>query len=257
MKAWLSIAAAATLASFGLVIGSAPTCAAEIKVLSSNAMTDVMASLVPEFERTTGHKVVAVTEPTTAIMNRIKAGESADVIILIRQSVDELTKTGKVVAGSAADLATTSLGIAVRSGAPKPDIGTVEKFKEAMLKANSVAVSEVGASGIHFRRALERLGIADVMKPKLKLLPGAARTAELVAKGDADVAVQMVSELQPVSGVEIVSPLPGDLHLQILLTAALDASAKEPDAGSALIKFLASPAASPVLRKKGMEGVQF
>jgi molybdate transport system substrate-binding protein len=219
-------------------------------------MTDVMGDLVPEFERATGHKVVATFEPTNAIMNRIKAGESADVIILIRQSIDELRKTGKVVPGTEADLAKTSLGIAVRAGAPRPDISSVEAFKDAMLNAKSVAISEMGASGLHFRRMLDRLGIGEAMKPKLKILPGGTRTAELVAKGDAEVAVQMMSELQPVSGAEIVGRLPGDLHYEILLTAALDASGKEPAAGTALIKFLANPTISPVLKKKGMEAAQ-
>jgi molybdate transport system substrate-binding protein len=256
MRAWLSIAAAASLACFGALATVAPTCAAEVKVLSSNAMTDVMTDLVPEFERTTGHKVVAILEPTNAVMNRIKAGESGDVIILIQASLDELKKTGKIVPGSEANLAKTSLGLAVRAGAPKPDISTVEAFKDAMLNAKSVAVSEVGASGLHFRRVLERLGIGEAMKPKLKIIPGATRTAELVAKGDAEAAVQMMSELQPVSGAEIVGSLPGDLHYEILLTAALDESAKEPAAGAALIKFLASPTISPVLKKKGMEGAQ-
>lgn len=139
MRSWLSIAVAATLASFGLLSGGAPTYAAEVKILSSNAMTEVMTDLVPEFERATGHKVVTTFEPTNAIMNRIKAGESADVIILIRQSIDELRKTGKVVPGSEVDLAKTSLGIAVRAGAPKPDISTVEAFKDAMLSAKGLS----------------------------------------------------------------------------------------------------------------------
>jgi len=254
MRAWSSIAAAAILALLGFFAGGGPTWAAEVKVLSSNAMTDVMTDLVPEFERTTGHKVVATYGPTNAILTRLKAGEPADVVVLLRQSIDELKMTGKVVPGSEVDLAKTSLGIAVRAGAPKPDISTAEAFKDAMLKARSVALSEVGASGIQFRRVLERLGIAEAMQPKLKVLPGATRTADLVAKGDAEIAVQMMSELQAVPGVQIVGPLPGALHYEILLTAALDAGAKEPAAGTALIRFLASPSISPVLKKKGMEG---
>src|SRR4051812_45185564 len=166
MRAWSSIAAAAILALLGFFAGGGPTWAAEVKVLSSNAMTDVMTDLVPEFERTTGHKVVATYEPTNAILTRLKAGEPADVVVLLRQSIDELKMTGKVVPGSEVDLAKTSLGIAVRAGAPKPDISTAEAFKEAMLKARSVALSEVGASGIQFRRVLERLGIAEAMQPQ-------------------------------------------------------------------------------------------
>jgi molybdate transport system substrate-binding protein len=255
MEPWFGVASA-TIACFCLLVMGGPVSAAEVKVLSSNAMTDVMADLVPEFERTTGHKVVAIFEPTNAVVSRIKAGESGDTIILIRSSLEELKKTGKIVTGSEANLAKTSLGLAVRAGAPKPDISTPEAFKDAMLKAKSVAISEVGASGLQFRRVLDRLGIAEIMKPKLKLLPGAARTAELAANGDVDIAVQMMSELQGIPGAEIVGPLPGDLHYEILLAAGLDASAKEPQAGAALIKFLASPSASPILKRKGMEGAQ-
>lgn len=255
MRGWLSIVIAATLTSLSVLVGGAPTCAAEIKVLSSNAMSDVMADLLPEFERTSGHKVVATYGPTPAVMSRIKAGEPADVVILGRQSIDELKKIGKVVPGSEADLAKTSVGIAVRAGAPKPDISTVEAFKNAMLSAQSVAASE-GASGNHFRRVLERLGIAEAMKPKLKTIPGAAHTAKLVAAGEVEMAVQMMSELQAVPGAEIAGPLPGDLHFELLLAAALDANAKETEAAATLIKFLASPAASLVLKRKGMEPAQ-
>ncbi len=255
MRGWLSIAIAATLASLSIPAGGAPTCAAEIKVLSSNAMSDAMADLLPEFERTSGHKVVATYGPSPAVMNRIKAGEPADIVVLGRQSIDELKKAGKVVPGSEADLAKTTAGIAVRAGAPKPDISTVEAFKNAMLSAQSVAVSE-GASGNHFRRVLDRLGIAEAMKPKLKVVPGAAHTAKLVAAGEAEIAVQLMSELQAVPGAEIAGPLPGDLHFELLLAAALDANAKEPEAAATLIKFLASPAVSPVLKRKGMEPAQ-
>jgi molybdate transport system substrate-binding protein len=178
------------------------------------------------------------------------------VIVLIRASLDELKKTGRIVPGSETNLATTSLGLAVRAGAPKPDISTVEAFKDAMLKAKSVAISEVGASGLYFRRVLDRLGIAEAMKPKLKVIPGGARTAELAAKGEAEIAVQMRSELQGVPDAEIVGPLPGDLHYEILLAAGLDAGAKEPEAGTALIRFLASPAASAILKRRGMEAAQ-
>jgi len=253
MKIWSNIALAITAGLFGLVVGAHGLQGAEIKILSTNAVTEVMADLVPEFERATGHKVVATYEPTSAIVARIKQGETADAVILIKQAVEELKGMGKVVAGTQADLAKTSLALAVRAGAPKPDIGTVEAFKQAMLNAKSIASPEVGASGLHLQRVFERLGIAEQMKPKIKLVKGAAPTGELVTRGEAEMAVHMMSELLPVAGIDIVGPFPGDLHFEIVVTGAVSPATKDPAAAEALIKFLASPAAAAVLKKRGME----
>lgn len=227
--------------------------AAEIKVLSSNAMTDVVSYLVPEFERRTGHSVTVTFEPTTAIMNRINGGETADVIILIRQSIDDLKKAGKLVSDTDSNLARTSLGLAVKAGAPRPDISTPEALKLSLLDARVVVASEVGASGIQFRRVIDQLGIAEQMKSKLKLLPGTSQTATLVANGTAEIAVQMMSELKTVPGAEIIGPFPGKLHYEILLTAALDARAREPAAGRQLIEYLASPETAQAKADKGMQ----
>jgi molybdate transport system substrate-binding protein len=242
----------ATAACVAVLHTSAPG-AAEIKVLSSNALTEVMAELAPAFERMSEHKVVATYEPTNAVMNKIKNGEAFDVVMVIKQSVQELKTLGKLAAGSEADIARTSMGLAVRAGAPKPDIGTPEAFKRAMLAAKSVARSEIGASGIHFTRVLERLGITEEMKPKLKVVQGARPTATLIPTGEAEMAVQMMSELLPVAGVEVVGPLPGDLHYEIVLTAGVSAGAKKPAAATELIKFLSAPAAAGVLKQKGMQ----
>ena len=255
MKRRLCVAAAA-LIPFALVSTSALASAVEIRIFSSNALTDVLAELIPEYERSSGNKVVATIEPTSAIVNRIRNGETADVVVLIRQSVQELQRAGRIVPGSEVDLARTSLGLAVKAGTPKPDIGSIEGLRATVLRANSIALSEVGASGMHFRQVLDRLGLAEAVRPKLKLLPGAARTAELVARGEVDLAVQMMSELQGVPGAEIVGPLPGDLHYQIVLAAGLDAKAREPAAGADLIRFLSGSEAAAVLRKKGMEEVR-
>ena len=256
MNRRLCVAAAAALTSFALLGAGALAGAAEVRLFSSNAMTDVLAELIPEYERSSGNKVVATIEPTSAIVNRIRNGETADVVVLIRQSIQELQRAGRIVPGSEADLARTSLGIAVKAGTPKPDIGSIDGLRATVLRANSIALSEVGASGMHFRQVLDRLGLAEAVRPKLKLLPGAARTAELVARGEADLAVQMMSELQGVPGAEVVGPLPGELHYQIVLAAGLDAKAREPAAGADLIRFLSSPEVTPVLRKKGMEAVR-
>ena len=242
--------------AFNLTVASgAATQAADIKVLASNAVAEVMKDLVPEFERTTGQRVVVDYGPTNGIMARIKGGEAADVVILIKKSVTELQAAGKVVADSQIDVARTSMGLAVRAGAPKPDISTPDAFKRAMLNAKSVAFSKIGASGIHLMGVFERLGIAEDMKPKIRLVQGATRAADLVLKGEAEIAVQMLSELQPVVGVEVVGPLPGDLQFQIVLTAAVSPDAKDRAAAMSLVRFLTGPSAASVLKKKGMEGV--
>jgi molybdate transport system substrate-binding protein len=241
---------------FGLLELVAPcglTQAAEVRVLASNALTDVMEELVPAFERASGHKVLATYDPTNGVLSKIKNGESFDSVIIIKQSVEDLQASGKVVAGSQVDIARTSMGIAVRANVPKPDISSIEAFKRTLLSAKSIARSEIGASGIYFTQVLEKLGIAEAVKPKLRTVQGATRTADLVANGEAEIAVQMMSELLPVTGVQVVGPLPGDLYYEIILTGGVSSGAKEPAAATALMRFLSSPAAAPVLRKKGME----
>ena len=249
MRTGANFAITIILGLLGLVAPGTLVQAAEIRVLASNALTDVMGELVPAFERTSGHKVVASYEPTIGVLSRIKNGEPFDAVIIIKQSVAELKGAGKVVAGSQVDIA----GVAVRAGVPKPDISSTEAFKRTLLNAKSIARSEIGASGIHFTQVLEKLGIAEEVKPKLKTVQGAGRTADLVANGEAEIAVQMISELLPVTGVQVVGPLPGDLYYEIALTGGVSSGAREPDAATALMKFLSSPAAAPVLKKKGME----
>jgi molybdate transport system substrate-binding protein len=164
-------------------------------------------------------------------------------------------KQGTLVPGSRVNIAKTSLGLSVRADAAKPDISTADSLKKTLLSARAVAASDVGASGIHFMKVLDRLGIAEEMKPKLIIVKGATRTASLVATGEADVAIQMISELLPVAGTQVVGPLPGDLHFEIVLVGALRSDAKEPAAGAELLKHLSSPAAAPALKKTGMQGV--
>jgi molybdate transport system substrate-binding protein len=253
MRIAAKIALTTTIVVTGLVTPGA--FAAEIRLLSSNAMTDVMQDLVPAFERESGHKVVATYEPTNGVLKRIGNDEAFDVVLIIRQSVEDLKAAGKVVAGSQVDIARTSMGIAVREGMPKPDIGSKEAFKRTLLDARSIARSEIGASGIHFMRVLENLGIADEVRPKLKTVQGATRTADLVARGEAEIAVQMISELLPVAGVQVVGSFPGDLYFEIVLTAGISSGAKEPEASNALVEFLAAPAAAQVLKRKGMSAL--
>jgi molybdate transport system substrate-binding protein len=247
-----SLALAATLGFLMLLAHGVVVKAAEIKVLSTNGVTSVMRELGPEFERATGHKLVIRYDVTTALRNQIQGGETFDVAILTGPVTDELLKQGKLAAGTRADIARSGVGVAIRAGAPKPDISTVEAFKRTMLAAKSVAYTTQGASGIYFASVLQRLGIAEAMKPKAKLQPGGA-VAELVARGEAELAVQQISELISVAGVELVGPFPPELQSITVFSAGVAASAKEPEAARALIQFLTAPAASPVIKAKGME----
>lgn len=227
--------------------------AADITVLSSNAMTETMKELVPQFEKLTGHKILGVYEPTNLIVERLKKGEAADVVILIKPSLTALFKSKEAREGTAVDLAKTALNLAVKSGGAKPDISTKEGFRKAMLDSKSIAISKAGASGIQFKRALESEGMLTQLQPRLQEIDGAESVGAFARDGRAQYAVQMKSELLPVSGIEIIGPLPGTLNFEIVLSAAVAASAKEEKPAEELIKFLSAPAAASSYKKTGME----
>jgi molybdate transport system substrate-binding protein len=226
--------------------------AAEIKVLSSNGMRAVMLELVPEFERTSGYKVSISYDSANMILSRIKSGETADLAIVTASASDELMKQGKIAAGSRGEIASSGIGIAVRAGAPKPDISSVEAFKRSLLNAKSITYTTTGASGIYFAGLIERLGIAGQVTAKAKVTPGGL-VGELVARGEAEIAVQQIPELMAMAGVELVGPLPPELQNITVLSAGVFAAARQPDAARTLIKFLLTPAAARVIKAKGME----
>jgi molybdate transport system substrate-binding protein len=224
----------------------------DIKVLCSNSSHAVMDELVPAFERSSGHKVSISYDPAKLMLNRIRSGETADLAILGAPAIDELTKAGSIAGGSSRILARCGVGIAVRAGAPKPDIRSVESFKRALLAAESVAYTESGVSGMHFARLIERLGIAAQVKAKAKIRPGGL-IGELVARGEAQIAVQQIPELMAVRGIDLVGPLPPELQITTDVSAGLFAAAGHPEAAQALLDFLSAPAAAKVFRAKGLE----
>ena len=242
-----SIIAAAKLAATGVVLASGMAQAAEIKVLSSAAFREAYLELVPAFERATEHKVA-----TTWAGTNMKRGEATDLVIMSAQGIDQLVQDGKIVAGSRVDVARSGVGVAVRSGLPKPDIGSTEALKRALAAAKSVAYS-TGPSGVYMEALFQRLGIADEIKPKLKVAPGGTPVGTLIAKGEADIGFQQVSELLPVAGIDYIGPLPPDIQQITVFAAGLHTNAKETEAAKALVKFLTAPEAAPVIRKKGME----
>ena len=228
---------------------------AEIKVLSAGAFKQVLLALVPDFERTSGHKVTVENDTVGALTKRIEAGEAFDLAVLTPKAVDDLAKEGKFVPGSRANLARVGVGVVVKDGTPKPDISSVAAFKQALLAAKSVAYIDPaagGSSGIYVAGLLDKLGIAGEVKPKAKLIPGGA-VAEHVAKGEAELGIHQISEILPVKGVTLVGPLPAEIQNYTVYAVGVGAHAKESDAAKALLKTLTSPAAAEVLKSKGME----
>jgi molybdate transport system substrate-binding protein len=185
-------------------------------------------------------------------MRKIDANAPADLVTQTREVIDELIRKGKVAAGTKVVFARAGIGVAVKAGAPRPDIGSAEAFKRAMLAAKSVAYSKVGASGLYVAKLMDRLGIADEMRPKTKLVEGVP-VAELVAKGEAEIGMQQINVILPVAGVEYVGPLPPELQDYVVFAAGLLTVAKEPEAAKAMMSFMSAPAAELLIRKSGME----
>jgi molybdate transport system substrate-binding protein len=245
------------LAGALLLTGSAG--AAEVRVMISGGLTAAYKALVPEFERQTGHKVLTAFGPSmgttvNAIPVRLERGEPADVLIMVGYALGDLVKKGKVIAGTEVDLTRSPIGISVKAGAPKPDISSADAVKRALLAAKSIAYSD-SASGVYVSTEMfQKLGIAAEMKDKARQIP-AEPVAGVVARGDAEIGFQQISEMLPVPGVDIVGPLPPELQQITVFSAGIATVSKEPEAGKALISFLASPAARDAIVKSGMEPI--
>jgi molybdate transport system substrate-binding protein len=238
---------------------SSAACAVEVRVMISGGLTAAYQALVPEFEKATGNKVITAYGPSmgttvNAIPVRLARGEPADVLILVGYALDDLVKQGKATADSKVDLVKSPIGIAVKSGAPKPDISSADAVKRALLEAKSVAYSD-SASGVYVSTEMfAKLGITEAMKGKAKQIP-ATPVGEIVARGEAEIGLQQIAELKPVAGIDIVGPLPPDLQKITVFSAGIASVSKEPEAGKALIKFLASPAARDALVKSGLDPI--
>jgi molybdate transport system substrate-binding protein len=249
-----------------LVLGFAATLlltgaadAAEVRVMISGGLTAAYNALVPEFERLTGNKVITAYGPSmgttvNAIPVRLERGEPADVLIMVGYALDDLAKQGKVIADSRVELVKSPIGMSVKAGAPKPDISSADAVKRALLAAKSIAYSD-SASGVYVSTEMfQKLGITEAMKDKARKIP-AEPVGGVVARGDAEIGFQQISEMLPVPGIDMVGPLPPDLQKITVFSAGIATVSKEPDAGRALIKFLASPAASAAIVKSGMEPI--
>jgi len=258
MRLSISVRALA-LGLLGAVLLTGAASAAEVRVMISGGMTAAYKALVPEFERLTGHKVLTAYGPSmgttaNAIPVRLERGEPADVLIMVGYALDEFVRLGKVMADGKVELVRSPIGVAVKSGAAKPDISSADALKRALLAAKTVAYSD-SASGVYVSTEMfARLGIADAMKDKARRIP-ATPVGEIVAHGDAEIGFQQISELKPVEGIDIVGPLPDELQKITVFSAGIAAASREPGAGKALIKFLASPAARAELVKSGMDPI--
>ena len=224
----------------------------ELKLLMSNSTRAVFAELLPEFERATGIRVTTECDPAQIMLKRIADGEKADLAILGQAAIDALAAKGKIAPESRRTLARCGVGIAVRSGAPKPDVSSVEAFKRAILDAKSIAHTTQGASGKHFSMIAQRLGIADEVRAKAVTNPGGL-IGELVMAGKAELAIQQIPELMAVAGLDLVGPLPQELQAISVVTAGIFADSRQAVAAQALLEFLATPPSARVFRAKGLE----
>jgi molybdate transport system substrate-binding protein len=215
-----------------------------IRILSTLAVMGAMCELAAQYDAA---KIEADFAPTVALLERLRGGEQADIAILTAQGIDDLIAEGVVRAGTRTDIALSFVGIAVRAGAPQPDISSVAAFKATLLAARTVAYSRIGASGIFFAALLDRLGLADTVKT---LVVPSGFTAERLVTGEADLAVQQISELMMVPGIEVAGPLPPDIQTVATFSAGLLTQSPQAEA---LLRFLASPAVAPVLRRTGLE----
>ncbi len=231
--------------------------AAEIKVLSAAGMRPVMEDLGPKFERATGHKLAIAFSAASVIVKRIHDGETGDVVIT-PWGMETLAKDGKVTADSMTVIARAGLGVAVRKGAPKPDISSPEAFKNVLLGAKSITYlnpAQDGESGFLFTRVLDRLGIVTEIKSKTVIPRTTGAVAGVVVNGDAEIAVLALQHIQFISGagIELVGPLPSALQETMVFSAAIMTGARNTEASSVLLNFLRTPEATTVMKAKGMD----
>ncbi len=247
---WIALAGA-------LALSTGQALAAELQVVSSGGFAPAYKALVPEFEKNTGHVVTSgwgpsMGETRNAIPKRLERGEAIDVVIMVGSALDDLIRDGKVVKDSKVLLARSKIAMAVKAGAPHPDISTVDALKATLFNARSIAYSD-SASGVYLSKVMfPRLGLADALKDKARMIP-AEPVGKVVARGDAEIGFQQLSELKHVDGVDIVGLLPAEVEEVTLFSAGIVAGAKSPEAAKALLDYLSSPAIADTINETGLE----
>jgi molybdate transport system substrate-binding protein len=225
--------------------------AAEISVMSTVAHKDAYLEMLPSFERASGHKVVTQWVPTVEVLRRIKAGEAVDLVLMAASGIDDLTKAGKIDAGSGVPFVKSGIGIAVRAGAARPDVSSTDALRRALLAAKSVAHS-TGPSGNYLVGLFDRMGIAAEIKAKVRVTQGEP-VGNFVARGEAEIGFQQIPEILPVKGIDYLGPLPPDIQYITVFAAGIHTAAKQSEAARALVKFLKAPEAAAFYKKHGLE----
>jgi molybdate transport system substrate-binding protein len=256
MKTKSTVVRLLALFIFSLIVVASGVKSSELNVMTSGGFTAAYRELVPEFERKTGHKIItaygaSMGNAPDSIPSRLQRGEPADLVILASSALDELVKQGRVVSGSRVDLAESIIGMAVRAGAPKPDISTVEAFKRTLLSARSIVYSD-SASGVYLSTELfPRLGIADKIRSKCKRIQS-EMVGSVVARGDAEIGFQQMSELLPISGITIVGPLPPAVQRVTVFSGGVTVGARQPEIAAQLLRFFASEEAARAIERSGL-----
>jgi molybdate transport system substrate-binding protein len=247
------IAVVATVACILSISQGTAAQTSEVHVLASNGIKAVVEDLRAQAEHAIGHAITVEYRPTANLKQEIEAGAPFDVVIVTAESVGQLSKEGKTLGGEGTPISRVGVGIGIRKGAPRPDISTPEALKRALLGTKAIAYGSVGASFPYITKMLETLGIADTMKAKTLFFDTSDGTNGAVADGKADFGMTLVSEILPANGVELLGPFPEEFQGYVRFTAAVGASAKDPQAANALIQFLAGPSALPSIQARGMQ----
>ena len=229
-----------------------PAAADELKIFGSRVTRMVVGDLGPGYEQATGHKLTVLTDVAAVMKRRIEQGEPFDLAVLVNFQADDLIKQGKLVADSRADVMRSGIGVAVRRGAPKPDISTVAAFKQTLLAAKSITYLKEGASTIHLVKVFDQLGIADALAPKT-IKPPTESVSEMVAAGEVELGIIVIPNILSVPGAELVGPLPEEIQSYITFTAAVSQQSGNQSAAREVIRLLQSPAGVQSIKAKGME----
>jgi molybdate transport system substrate-binding protein len=240
-----------TVAITFLLANPARAAADEIRVWTTRAIATVLAEVGSEFERATGHRLTIISDLPPAFQRRFDAGEVVDVLISGSSPVDEWIRAGKIVAATRAEIARSGIGVEVRAGSRKPDIGTVDAFKRALLNARSIAYLKVG-SGVYLEGLFERLGMSRALESKT-IRPDSDIVSELVAKGEVELGMTVITQILTTPGVDLVGPLPPDIQSYVTFVAGVGSQSRAPKAASELITFLGRPKAMAVIKAQGME----
>ena len=255
VRTWLPVSMSALVV--GMMLANTHVLSAErITVLSSNGFKAVLRELAPQFEKASGHEVVITYSVSAELKKRIESGEPFDLVIVTPAQIDDLIRSGRVVADSRAPLARAGMALAIRKGAAKPDLRTVDALKAALIASRSIAFAKEGAGGVFFTALVGRLGLAEQLTPRFKPTVTGDEVSQAVAKGDAELGVLPVSEILPVPGVEVAGRFPAAVQDYAVMVGGVSAAAAHPASARALIQFLTSPTALPAIEKAGMELVK-